>query len=144
MQHTFCPQIPHSFLRIGPTTQKVKTTLTTCTCIGHQHRPALAQSSKGAPHTKSHCPFSTILTNKSRRYRILFFSIELLSVESPQARFPNHQKEDFLSFDRTSTISLCTGLRLPIPWICSPGNSQCVLLIVHQPEYNSYSEYYSV
>ena len=33
----------------------------------HQHKLALAQSSTGAPHPKSHRPFSHLSSNKSRR-----------------------------------------------------------------------------
>ena len=52
------------------------------------------------------------------------FSIQLFPVESPQAGSPNHQKEDFLCFYRTSTTSLYTGLRLPIPCTCSSLSPQ--------------------
>ena len=80
------------------------------------NKPALAQSSKafskGAPHTKSHCSFSPLLSNKSMRYTTSSFSIWLLPVKSPQAGLPNH----------FSTISLYTSMWLPIPCTCSPSN----------------------
>ena len=37
MQHTFCPDIPHPFLSIRPTPQRIKTTLTHMNETSNQH-----------------------------------------------------------------------------------------------------------
>ena len=53
MQRTFCPDIPHPFLSIRPTPQRIKTTLTTHEwdikpAFKNQHQPSAYYSEKQA------------------------------------------------------------------------------------------------
>ena len=75
-------------------------------------------------HAKSHCLVSPLLSNSSRRYTSLIFSIRLFPVESPRVGFQYHHKRDFILFDRVSTTSLYTNPLWPqIPCVYIPPTS---------------------
>ena len=86
MQHSFYHSIPYLLFRTGPTHKRTKITLK-YTRIRHNITSISPIIQRCSTHTKSHCLFSPLSSNRSRRYMSLIFFNPVLTVESPQADY---------------------------------------------------------